>query len=152
MAETVKMHCELQFSSFIDPYKISQITTSRSFMNGEWRAKTTLQDFKNGIDKFVLPVDVTQFRICVVTTVASGRLIKRHRHVDEPMFRYLISGSFVLNGESYQSGEWVIVPQGMEYEIYSYEGYTTLAGYGMSCECSAAGGTNEKTFKYSSIE
>lgn len=137
---SVKMHTDMPFEDFIDPYALKNIVDSRTFDSGNWRPKTKLKDFQNGIDKVVIPVDISQYKILVVTETAAGRTIKAHSHDDEPMFRYLLSGSFKLNGIEYSIGEWVIVPVGMTYEIHTDTGYTTLAGYGMSCQCSAQGG------------
>lgn len=137
---TVKMHSDMPYDDFVDPYKITEIVDSRTFMGGAWRSLTTLQDFTNGIDKFVLPIKLEQYRIFVVTRVVAGRIIKSHSHDDEPMFRYLVAGSFDLNGIKYNTGEWVIVPIGLNYEIYTEDGYTSIAPYGMSCECSGVGG------------
>ncbi|MNP46422.1 hypothetical protein D3C76_1404190 [compost metagenome] len=108
-------------------------------MNGQWRSKTQLQDFKNGINKVVFPVDISKFKILVLSQVIPQRLIKTHQHDDEPMFRYLISGSFKLNGETYMAGDWVVVPIGYPYEIYTETGYVTMAPYCMSCECATQG-------------
>ena len=136
----VKMHSEMPFSQFIDPYSIKEIVSSRTAFDFDWKEKTRLQDFTNGIDKIVIPVDITKAKIWVLTQVSAGRLIKRHKHEDEPMLRYITRGSFLLNDEKYIEGEWVIVPTGHEYEIYTYTGYTAMMPYGMSCQCSLAGG------------
>lgn len=138
--ESVAMKSTMQFSDFIDPYAIKEIVSSKTFQNGQWRSLTSLQDFTNGIQKSVLPVDISKYKILVTSQVVAGRLIKAHKHDDEPQFRYIISGSFKLNGETYFAGDWVIVPQGYEYEIFTETGYVTIAGYGMSCQCSGAGG------------
>lgn len=137
--EEVKMHNELPFSQFIDPYSLKEPIDSRAFHGGNWRSETKLTDFNAGINKSVLPVDISKFKIMVITEVVPGRLIKRHKHDDEPMFRYIISGSMVINGEKYVAGEWLVLPIGWEYEIYTHEGYVTMAPYCMSCECNNAG-------------
>ena len=140
VATTVKIKSELAFESFIDPYKLTEIASSKTFKNGQWRSLTALEDFRNGIHKSVLPIDISKYKILVISQVVPGRLIKTHKHDDEPQFRYILSGSFKLNGETYFTGDWVVVPKGYAYEIYTETGYTTMAGYGMSCECSKAGG------------
>jgi quercetin dioxygenase-like cupin family protein len=138
--QSVAMKSGLQFDSFIDPYAIKDLVSSKTYKKGQWRSLTALQDFTNGIQKSVLPIDITEYKILVLSQVAPGRLIKAHKHDDEPQFRYIISGSFKLNGETYHAGDWVIVPQGYDYEIYTETGYSTFAGYGMSCQCSSVGG------------
>ncbi len=136
----VEMQNDLPFAEFIDPYAISEIVSSRTYRSGDWQSAAQLRDFNNGIRKIALPIDISQYRILVVSEVSANRHIKPHKHDDEPQFRYITSGSLTLNGETYRAGEWVIVPAGVEYEIHTEEGYTTLAAYGMSCQCSQVGG------------
>lgn len=136
----VQLDSELPFTDFIDPYNINEIISSKNFKGGSWERLSKLKDFNNGIHKSVLPIDISQFNILVVSEVIPDRLIKKHKHDDEPQFRYILSGSFILNDEVFNAGDWVIVPQSHEYEIFTETGYTTIAGYGMSCRCSAVGG------------
>ncbi|CVI62693.1 hypothetical protein AGR7A_pAt10051 [Agrobacterium deltaense NCPPB 1641] len=71
--------------------------------------------------------------------------VKLHKHDDEPRFRYVISGDLAPNGVEYGTGDWVTVPVGVEYDVSTIGGYATIAGYGMSCECSAPRETNVST-------
>lgn len=138
--EQVTFKAELSFSDFVDPFSIEKVTSSKTFQNGDWEDDAQLSDFTNGIRKIVLPIDITRFRILVSTTVAPGRTIKAHHHDDEPQFRYIVSGSFTLNGELYTAGDWVIVPTGHTYEISTIDGYTTLGAYHQNCGCVQVGG------------
>ena len=139
----VMLDNELPFSDFIDPYSVTEIVSSRSFRDGQWRNLTRLRGFSEGVDKVVLPVDISRFRIMVVTHVEPGRHIKLHRHDDEPIFRYISHGSFHLNGEYFEAGDWVLVPIGHAYEIHTDEGYTTVAGYGAACGTDGGGGGDQ---------
>ncbi|MCY7961446.1 cupin domain-containing protein [Bacillus inaquosorum] len=130
--EEVKLNCTLPFTGFIDPYSIKEVISSKTFQNGQWQTLTKLKNFPDGVNKSVFPFDLTSFKILVLTQVKGENHIKPHKH-DEPQFRYIISGSFKLNGESYSSGDWVIVPQNHEYEIFTETGYTAITPYGMKC-------------------
>lgn len=131
--EEVIIKSSLQFSEFIDPFSIKEVISSKTFKNGQWRSLTLLKDFPDGVKKFVFPIDISKFRILVTTEVDSGTTIKSHRHKDEPQFRYILSGDFKLNGHTYSSGDWVIVPPDYEYEIITETGYKALSGYGVRC-------------------
>lgn len=130
----VSMQCDLQFSDFVDPYAIKDVVSSKTFAKGQWRSLTALKNFGDGVQKSVIPVDISQFKILVHSQVVAGNLIKIHKHDDEPQIRYVVSGSLKLNGETYFAGDWIIVPRGYEYEIYTDTGYITLAGYGQQCQ------------------
>lgn len=140
MTDERNLNCELQFEDFINPFAITEIISSKSYLDGTWKQKTELSDFRNGISKHVLPIDMSSFSIAVISEVVPGRRVALHKHDDEPQFRYVMSGDLTLNGVEYHSGDWVIVPIGIEYEVSTIAGYTTMAGYGMSCQCSGVGG------------
>lgn len=129
----VQMNSDLPFGDFLDPFAVTEIVSSKTYRDGEWRRLTNLRGFTKGVDKVVLPVDISRFRIMVVTSVAPGTHVKLHRHDDEPIFRYVTDGKLRLNDVDYEAGDWVLVPVGFPYEITTQEGYTTVAGYGVAC-------------------
>lgn len=85
--------------------------------------------------------------------VEPGREIAEHVHDDEPQFRFVAAGSLILNDVLYEKGDWVVVPIGVPYTIRTETGYSTVAGYGMSCSFSAVGGhwLDNKSFKADAV-
>ena len=72
------------------------------------------------------------FRLRSVTTVSPGVKVVPHSH-DEPVFRYFLKGSVVLNGVRYEAGDWLLIPKDVVYELETEEGYTALVDYGVQC-------------------
>lgn len=126
------MDSSLGLDEFLKPSAVTEIVSSKSFRDGQWKPLTTLKGFPIGVEKRVVPVDLEDFRIFVVTSVAPGTNVSSHSH-DEAILRYVIRGSFELEGVEYTEGEWVLVPSGVAYGISTADGYTTLAGYGQAC-------------------
>lgn len=126
--------CEMPFEDFIDPTQIKEIVDSRNFRDGEWSRLTYLTDSPDGSHKRVVPVDTGFYHLFVITNVAPGKIVDTHQH-DEAILRYVVSGSFTINGEKYSAGEWVVVPANYPYRIETKDGYTVVAGYGQACTC-----------------
>jgi quercetin dioxygenase-like cupin family protein len=127
------MDSDLPFEEFVDSENVREITSSKTFRDGEWQQLTRLRGFSEGVHKRVVPVDLRPFRTLVITEVEPGTKVEPHAH-DEPILRYVMSGSFILDGETYVAGEWVLVPKGIAYGIETTEGYVTIAGYGVACD------------------
>jgi hypothetical protein len=76
---------------------------------------------------------LNQYNLFYIVTVPGGTDVSRHSH-DEAVFRFLASGDLLLNNEyQIQPGSWFVIRAGVEYEIKTKEGYTTLAGYVSNC-------------------
>ena len=127
--------CELDDASIVDAWAANCIVDNESFADAHGNEKLIHRQFKNhsSISKKFIPVDLSFFRQAVLTEVKANTLIKSHKH-DEPMLRYVLDGSFALNGKQYSPGDWVLVPKNTDYEIHTLTGYKTLAMYGM-CPC-----------------
>lgn len=131
MGET-KLSTDLPFESFIDPLTCEQIVDNKSFKFGDWNQICRFKESPPGVEKRVIPVDLRPFCMMVITTVQPGTHVFKHTH-DEGIIRYVLRGSFTLNGREYRTGDWVFVPYCMTYEIITSEGYTVIAGYYTSC-------------------
>ena len=75
-----------------------------------------------------------QHSMFYVVTVPPGMTVKKHRH-DEDIFRYVASGSLVLNGNiNIRAGTWFVIRKGVEYEIFTIDGYVALSSYTSICQ------------------
>lgn len=131
-----KFEFNLDPSQIINPLTLKEIVSNKSFLGGKWLEQTKHNLFKEPeIKKWFIPVDCSYWNIDVITIVEPLTGIPEHVH-DEPVMRYVLSGSFELNGEIYQEGDWVIVPAGQRYQIQTREGYKILSRYHDQCkEC-----------------
>jgi hypothetical protein len=127
----VHLHSQLEFDDFANASNTKTIIDSDTFRNGRWKELTKQANFPT-INKFVFPVDMSHVNLIVLTEVPAGVNTRSHNH-NEPIFRYVTNGSFILNGKTYKEGDWVYVPAGVDYQIQSPNGYATIAGYGMAC-------------------
>jgi quercetin dioxygenase-like cupin family protein len=127
------MKSELPFEDFINPDEVREIVSSKNYRDGEWDRLTRLRGFPAGVEKRVLPVDLQNFRILVLTTAERGTNVASHSH-DEAILRYVVSGSLAINGITYGAGEWILIPRDQVYSVETEEGYTTIAGYGVACD------------------
>jgi len=132
MTEEVVLNSQIGFQDFVNA-SAADVIDSYSFRGGDWKSLTRQTNFDENIRKFIVPVDVSYAKFLVLTRVAAGSVVKPHKH-KEPMLRYVLEGTFELNGRFYRAGDWVYVPPGVTYEIKTDEGYTTLGGYGMACQ------------------
>ena len=123
---------DLPFADFIDPLTCKNIVDNESFPEGDWEQICRLKDTRPGVNKRVIPVDLRPYCMLVVSTVEPNTEVEGHSH-DEGIIRFIVEGSFTLNGKRYTAGDWVFVPSGMLYEICTSEGYTAVAGYYTWC-------------------
>lgn len=121
---------KITWSRMYDPTKVTEIISSKSITN--WGKIQPLTVIPNRIDKSLIPIDFKMFRLMSVTTVSPGVRVVPHSH-NEPVFRFFISGSVLLNGIRYEAGDWMLIPKDFEYELYTEEGYTALVDYGVKC-------------------
>ena len=117
----------------LDPNSVSEIVSNRTYMDGRSPEALRVTNVPEGVTRWLIPVDMSAFTLQVVTSVAPGARIARHAH-DGAMLRYLTKGSFRLNGVDYKTGDWVLVPHGLPYEMETDEGYTVVSSY-VNCQC-----------------
>jgi hypothetical protein len=132
LSDPVRLNSELQFDEFVSRETATDIIDSRQFLNGNWKEATRQTNFPDNIKKSIIPVDISYAKFVVLTEVDSGSEVGPHVH-DEPMLRLVLKGSFDLNGETYNEGDWVFVPAGIPYEMTTKDGYMTLGCYGQAC-------------------
>ncbi|HCF4146256.1 cupin domain-containing protein [Pseudomonas aeruginosa] len=121
---------KINWSNMYDPSKVTELISSKTIYN--WAKVHPLTVIPNRIDKSLIPIDFKKFRLMSVTTVSAGVTVVPHSH-DEPVFRFILNGSLVLNGVLYEAGDWMLIPKDMEYELNTEEGYTALVDYGVKC-------------------
>lgn len=132
-SKDVKLSCDLKFDKFATHKGHEEIISNKNFKEGDWSEVCKLRSSSDSVYKRVIPVDFRDFCMLVVTEVAPNTTVKKHSH-KEGIVRYVIKGSFILNGVRYKAGEWVLVPEGIPYEITTKSGYTVIAGYRTWCE------------------
>jgi redox-sensitive bicupin YhaK (pirin superfamily) len=125
----------LPYEKFVDPLSITEILSSREFMDGEWRKEAQIQHRFDGVSRFVLPFKGHDPAITVLVDVEPNTKVPLHVHKGDAVCRYILSGSLFLNGTKYESGEWVIVPKDKPYEIATDEGYRAVLIYCGSTVC-----------------
>lgn len=121
---------KINWARMYNPTKVTEIISSKSVSN--WAKIHPLTVTANRIDKSLIPIDFKYFRLVSITTVAPGVKIVPHSH-NEPVYRFFLSGSVEMNGVRYEAGDWMLVPEGIEYELYTEHGYTALVNYGAAC-------------------
>ncbi|WP_458655467.1 cupin domain-containing protein [Enterobacter ludwigii] len=121
---------KINWKMMYDPKKVTEIISSKSITN--WAKLHPLTVIPNRIDKSLIPIDFKMFRLLSVTSVAPGVKVVPHSH-DEPVFRFFLKGSVLLNGVKYEEGDWILIPEGVEYELTTEDGYTALVDYGVQC-------------------
>jgi hypothetical protein len=131
--EDIKLNTKLPFTSFLSTAKINAIVSNKNFECGDWNDLCEIQQRFEGVYKRALPIDFRDFCMLVLSKVAPKTHVPKHSH-KEGIFRYIIEGSLKLNDEDYRAGDWIVVPQGFPYEIFTVEGYTAIAGYLMACD------------------
>lgn len=134
-----QFECDLESNLIIDPTKLTSIVSSKNYLNGDWMSRCKHKLFNEPeVEKWFIPVDCSYWNIDIITNVDPLTIIPEHEH-DEPVLRYVLSGSFVLNGVEYSEGDWVIVPANVRYSIQTRPGYKILSRYFDECkECSWA--------------
>ena len=126
--------CDLSKDEIIDPTVIDHIVSSKDYSGEEWLEKTKHKLFKEPqLKKYFIPVDFSYWNLELVTIVDPGTGIPKHTHT-EPVYRYIMDGSFELNGEEFQAGEWIIVPANFAYNIKTKTGYKIISRYHEKCE------------------
>ena len=110
----------------INPAKITEIANNRnadSMLNAQSEVSEPMSLVGLSID--VLPIDLSEFTQVRHIKVKPNTTIPQHAH-EGPVFRYIMKGSAVVNGETYKEGDWMIIPSGKEYLIETNAGYEAL--------------------------
>ena len=129
-----KFECDLPADEIIDPLKINEIVSSKSYRGGNWWKAAKHKLFNEPeVKKIYIPLDGSYWDLDLITIVDAGTIIPRHSHT-EPVLRYVLDGSFELNGVEYEEGDWIIVPANYNYQIQTREGYKVLSRYHADCK------------------
>jgi hypothetical protein len=131
----MRVEPHLPYEQFVDPLSITEILSSREFMDGEWRKEAQIKHRFDGVSRFVLPFKGHDPAITVIVNVDPKTKVPLHVHKGDAVCRYILDGSFTLNGTRYETGEWVIVPKDKPYEIETEEGYQAVVTYCNSQAC-----------------
>ena len=120
----------INWKRMYDPATVTELISSKTVAT--WAKVHPLTIVPNRIDKSLIPIDFGMFRLMSITTVSPGVRVVPHSH-NEPVFRYFLKGSVLLNGVLYEAGDWMLIPTNMKYELYTEEGYTAMVDYGAQC-------------------
>ena len=110
----------------IDPTKITKIVNKENFqpmLNSEIETSETLAAQGLAID--ILPIDISDLKQIRHIKVEPKSSIPEHAHVG-PVLRIITRGSAVVNGVTYEEGDWMIIPPKTKYHIESSTGYEAL--------------------------
>ena len=131
-----KFAFDMDPSLIIDPPLLTEIVSSKSFLGGNWKESCRHNLFKEPeVKKWFIPVDCSYWNIDIITIVDALTIVPWHEHT-EPVLRYILEGSLELNGVTYETGDWVIVPANFSYTIQTKSGYRILSRYHEECaEC-----------------
>ena len=132
MEKEITLNSEIGFADFLSAESTREIVDCHTFSDGNWKQLTRQNNFPENIKKHIFPVNINYANFVVLTEVDPEVKVRPHIH-DEPMFRYVLKGTFHLNGKYYEEGDWVFVPAGVPYEMETQTGYTTLGCYGVHC-------------------
>jgi len=130
--EKINVQAEIKFKQFCNADEIKEVISNKNFPLGDWNKLCKMEDFFEGVAKKVIPIDLLDFCMMVVTEVEPETQVPMYCH-EECIFRFIMEGSLTLNGVDYKAGDWLIVPEEFEYEIYTKTGYKALASYRMGC-------------------
>lgn len=110
----------------INPTQITEIANNRnaqSMLNTEVETSETLS--AQGLSIDILPIDISELKQIRHIKVEPNSSIPEHAH-EGPVFRFITKGSAVVNGETYEEGDWMIIPPGKKYNIKTSTGYEAL--------------------------
>lgn len=110
----------------INPAQITEIVNSRNaheMLNTEIETSEVLD--AEGLSIEVLPIDISELKQVRHIRVAPNSSIPEHAH-EGPVFRFITKGTAVVNGITYEEGEWMIIPPNTRYKIETSTGYEAL--------------------------
>lgn len=120
----------------LENLRTDQITTSTdpdiaSFL-AQVRKPTVVNGIQGSIQKWFIPIDISNFTDTGFSIVPGAIKVPRHSH-DRPIFSILVSGSLTINGIHLSKYDWYLVPPKVTYEIQSETGYEAVFCYIASC-------------------
>ena len=103
---------DIRRSMAIDPARVDVIVNknnAKRFLNAEIATSDPLE--APGLSVDILPIDLSELRQVRHIKVEPGSFIPEHAH-EGPVFRFITKGSAVVNDETYDEGDWMIIPAG----------------------------------------
>lgn len=126
--------CDVTESEIIDPDKITDIVSSRSYLGGNSIERLKHRLFNEPeLRKYFIPVDFRAYGLGLISYISPGTIIPEHDH-DEAVFRLIIDGEMRLNGLPFSKGDWLIVPAHFKYTVETELGYTVFSKYHENCQ------------------
>ena len=110
----------------IDPTQITEIANKENFqpmLNSEIETSETLSAQGLAID--TLPIDISDLKQIRHIKVEPNSSIPEHAHVG-PVLRIITKDSALVNGVTYEEGDWMTIPPDTKYHIESSTGYEAL--------------------------
>ena len=110
----------------VNPTQITEIVNkhnAQSMLNTEIDTSQTLT--ARGLSIDILPIDISELRQIRHIRVEPNSSIPEHAH-EGPVFRFITKGSAVVNGITYEEGDWMIIPAKTKYNIETSTGYEAL--------------------------
>ncbi|GLI23473.1 hypothetical protein XFLAVUS301_31470 [Xanthobacter flavus] len=126
--------CDLEYIDIIKPDEITEIVSSKSFLDGKWLSKTKHKLFNEPeLRKYFIPIDFSCYSLQLISIIEPGTIIPEHSHT-ETVYRYVLDGSFELNGLKFERDDWILVPKDYKYSIITETGYRVLSAYHAECQ------------------
>ncbi|CAE6795707.1 hypothetical protein R70006_05063 [Paraburkholderia domus] len=129
----VVMDTPITFPEFVDPETQRDVADSHTFSQGAWETIGQFRDAPPGVKKAVIPVNIKEYCMMVITEVGPNTSVRKHSH-KEGIVRYIINGTLLQSGVQYSAGDWVFVPPGVPYEITTKGGYKAMCLYRNYCD------------------
>ena len=110
----------------INPTQITEIANNhnaQAMLNTEIETSERLS--AQGLSIDILPIDISELKQIRHIKVEPNSSIPEHAH-EGPVFRFITKGSAVVNGVTYEEGDWMIIPSNTKYKIESSTGYEAL--------------------------
>lgn len=110
----------------INPSQITEIANkhnAQTMLNTEIETSETLS--ARGLSIDILPIDISELKQIRHIKVEPHSSIPEHAH-EGPIFRFITKGSAVVNGITYDEGDWMVIPPKTRYNIESSTGYEAL--------------------------
>jgi hypothetical protein len=83
-----------------------------------------------GFEKWQLPFAFFNPTNSYITVGEPDSKVKPHAHKEGSGMRFILEGSFVLNGQNLMAGDWFYIPEGAEYSFTTgHRGVKLFASY-----------------------
>lgn len=113
----------------VDPTTITDIVNKNNFRdNLTTEIETSEPLIAEGLSIGVLPIDISEMKQMRHVVVEPNSDIPEHAH-EGPAVRLITSGSAIVNGETYEEGDWMSIPARKNYKITSKTGYKAWCIY-----------------------